>query len=238
MSRSTLSPSASKAATESRSPSAATIAAAVAHSVRNPLASAIAQLERLVAAVGPASAEAETCDRIAESLDRIRASVDDLTEYSSPPAAHARPFDVAAWLREMAPVFAIFAETRHARLHARIPRVLPRVSADPKILRRAILRLLANSIEAGASQLWLEAAEEGTHVVLTVVDRAPMDGGPRAIPVRPFYTTKARGLGLGLSLVKAAVGAFGAQVQVARTGSGETRASLRLRRGAENEVAL
>jgi C4-dicarboxylate-specific signal transduction histidine kinase len=237
MSRSTLTQGVPKTTIADRAPSPGTIAAAVAHAVRNPLASAIAQLERLTLALGPAAAEGETCERIAESLDRIRGSIEDLTEFASPPVAHPRPLRLAAWLREQGPVFEIFTETRGAQLVVRPPTQEALVVADPKILRRAILRLLANAVDAGDSQLKLEVTLDRANAILTVVDRAPMDGGPRAIPVRPFHTTKARGLGLGLSLVKASIAGFGAQLSVGRASSGETRASLRLRRTAEQEVA-
>jgi C4-dicarboxylate-specific signal transduction histidine kinase len=98
------------------------------------------------------------------------------------------------------------------------------------------LRLLQNAIEAGAHQIWLDARGADAWTEIRVTDRAPGSGAERALDVRPFQTTKAKNIGLGLALVRAAVASMGGRLRVERTGAGETRASLWLRRAASGEA--
>ena len=97
---------------------------------------------------------------------------------------------------------------------------LPPVAGDRVELQQVLLNLFVNSIEAmetvapRSRRLTIETRRTGEHLVqMTVQDTGP---GMRDVDVSrlftPFYTTKAHGTGVGLSLSRAIVEAHGGQL--------------------------
>jgi signal transduction histidine kinase len=117
---------------------------------------------------------------------------------------------------------------------------LPRVSADPEALRRAVQNLLDNALKYGGSAGWLgvdvksEGANGAAEVAVTVADHGK---GIRKADVprifEPFYRSPeasaggATGSGLGLALVKHVVDAHGGRMSV-RTGPDGTAFTIHL----------
>lgn len=212
--------------------------AALAHGIRNPLAAAIAHLEVLTVREPLSQEGRASAGRIANELDRIRSILEDLTELTVAPAVHPRPLRLDGWMREHRPLFEAFAAARGVKLHVSAPTDATRaaesgalsVLGDPQVLRRAVLRLLQNSIEAGAAAIEIAVLSTALGAAVVVTDRAPYGGPPGPLAIRPFETTKARNTGLGLELVRRALARLGATVRVERTAQGETRAALVLAR--------
>jgi len=83
--------------------------------------------------------------------------------------------------------------------------VLPRaeagsIEADEDVLERAFENLVRNARDAAgaAGHVWIEVERAGGFAVVTIADDGP--GMPPAVrdSLRPFFTTKSGGLGLGL----------------------------------------
>jgi signal transduction histidine kinase len=114
-----------------------------------------------------------------------------------------------------------------------------RVEGDPLLLVTALDNLVRNAIEAavaakdlgmtGDPTVWVRARAESEQAVLTVEDNA---GGPAAgfeeHLYQPFFTTKAKGIGLGLSMARRAVEQQGGTLAFERTKVG-SRFTVRLR---------
>ena len=109
------------------------------------------------------------------------------------------------------------------------------VEADPRLLGRALSNLLRNAQKYAAGMIRLEARREGARVTIAVEDDGP--GIPEVERERifePFYRLdRSRdratgGFGLGLSIVRKAVGLHGGSVQVERSGLGGARFVLSL----------
>jgi signal transduction histidine kinase len=99
----------------------------------------------------------------------------------------------------------------------------PLVMADPVQLQQLVLNLIMNAVEAmtesdrGARMLNIETRFDQTgSVVLTIADSGPgFDAKVAANLFSPFLTTKARGMGMGLSICKSIVERHGGQLTVA-----------------------
>ena len=97
---------------------------------------------------------------------------------------------------------------------------LPRISGDRVQLQQVILNLIMNAIEAmseirgGPRELVISTRQaESGGVLVAVSDSGP--GLPQANPARifeAFYTTKANGLGMGLSICRSIVEAHGGRL--------------------------
>ena len=88
--------------------------------------------------------------------------------------------------------------------------------ANSSALASAINNLLANALQAGATQLLVSAHRAGDDVLVRVVDNGR--GMSRELLARifePFYTTRSNGTGLGLAVVQSVVQAHQGKIEVA-----------------------
>jgi signal transduction histidine kinase len=187
-----------------------TLAAGVAHEIRNPLTAIKARLYTLRRMLSPAGNEDVTA--ITKEVDRLERIVRDVLGYARPADPARERVELSAWLRE----FAVFAEPEvSARGIAfsctAATTAIARVDANQ--LRQVMLNLVRNAREAldgrpGRIAVALHREQASLHgrraavAVLSVTDDGP--GIPLEIQSRlfdPFFTTKAAGTGLGLSIV-------------------------------------
>jgi signal transduction histidine kinase len=109
-------------------------------------------------------------------------------------------------------------------IHAEGLGALPDIDADAGRLRQVFLNLLENAIHAAGTkgEVWVRGEEAADHVVLSVEDSGPgIDAATRARLFEPLVTTKAKGIGLGLALVRRIVARHGGDVAYApREGHG------------------
>jgi signal transduction histidine kinase len=109
-----------------------------------------------------------------------------------------------------------------ARVRTRLTEPPPRVTADPIALRRVLENLVVNALESlvngtggvlvtahaehhdGEGRVIIEVSDQGSGIDPDVLDRVFDD----------FYSTKERGSGLGLSIVRRLIGDMGGRVRV------------------------
>jgi signal transduction histidine kinase len=104
------------------------------------------------------------------------------------------------------------------------------IEADEDLLERAFENLVRNALDAAgpSGHVWIEAERTADTVVVTVADDGP--GMPLDVraSLRPFFTTKSGGLGLGLPLA----------YKIVRLHGGELLLSERVPRGLAVQVRL
>ena len=197
---------------------------AVAHGIRNPLAAIRSSAELALESDPPAAREAAE-DIIAEA-DRLELWVSSLLSYARPTDGSIRETDLMAVVDSCANGFARDCERRNITL--RHPQHGPPVSisADPQLMAQVINSLISNALEAvpPPSQIDLDVAASPRVVRLTVHDDGPgMDEQQLARAFKPFFTTKPKGLGIGLPLAKRIVERFGGRIAIeSRPGTGTT----------------
>lgn len=204
------------------------LSAAVAHSIRNPLVS-IRTTAELHRDLGGEHAEdhAETM----RNVDRIEHLVRTLLTYASDPSEHQTSADLAAVLREAAGRFAPELKAQGKHLDLDFASDLGKVAADPMVLAQVFNSLLANAAEATqpGDHIKLRARREGARAAIELSDTG---SGIRAEQMqnifKPFYTTKPRGLGLGLALSRRIVRRLGGELTLQSTGERGTRVQLHL----------
>ena len=87
--------------------------------------------------------------------------------------------------------------------------------ANSNALSSAINNLVMNSIEAGATEIRIQAKEEGERLLLDVIDNGKgLDTTMQQKVFEPFFTTKSQGTGLGLAVVQSVVRNHGGQLQL------------------------
>jgi signal transduction histidine kinase len=201
------------------------MSAAVAHGLRNPLASlrAAAQLVRR----HPASpAATEHLDAIIEEADRLDRRISHLLSFSRPAPFHPVSESVPRLIEELLPAVAGAIREQKVNLETAVPTTLPEVRVDPMQLEQAILEIVSNALDAmpAGGRLGIRAFVDEGEVVIEVSDTGggiPAEVLPSVC--EPFFTTRQEGTGLGLAIAKRYVEQNGGRLEIAsRPGEGTT----------------
>jgi signal transduction histidine kinase/CheY-like chemotaxis protein len=196
-----------------------TMAAGLAHEVRNPLNSAslqLAVLERRLERGEGAGGTVPIAQIIKGEIERLDRLVRDFLAFAKPSPIDRRPVDVAALIAAVAGLIEPEAGASNVTVTVDTAPGLPAVSGDSERLRQVLLNLTRNAIEAmheRGGRLLLRARAAGQTVEFDVEDDGP--GFSEALPVfDAFFTTKDQGTGLGLSLVHRIIADHGGTIRV------------------------
>lgn len=209
------------------------VARRLAHEIKNPLTPIQLSAERLRRqfAGAPPTARAlidECTSTIVTEVDSLKALVDEFAQFARMPAPKTVPTDINQLLTETVALYTgLFKEILIER---RLADGLPLVRIDVEQIRRVIINLVDNAVEAlggsGAGALpdgRAPTIELGTqHDPVNGVLRVSVgDNGP-GIPAEdreklflPYYSTKRRGSGLGLAIVRRIIAEHGGAIDVA-----------------------
>lgn len=206
------------------------LAASIGHDLRNPLGVIESSLfilrrrpqadERTTKHLDKIAKQVQTCDRIVNDLlDMAR---------NNPP----RLENVA--LRELALEAAEQANAPHAiDLRIDIPDDLHAV-VDRGLLQQALINLVSNAVRAlqpNGGRIGVEARETEHAIEFSVVDDGPgFDLDVLPLAFEPLVTTRAKGIGLGLALVKSIVERHGGHVRAYNPDVGGARIDISLPR--------
>ncbi len=177
------------------------LSAGVAHEIRNPLSSIRGLAQYLRRRLDPDSEEAGLAEVMIGEADRLNRVVNDLLAYARPRPPRFEPGDLGAIARRVVELTETQAQERGVELSLDIDGELGPVELDADQITQVIFNLVLNAIESGARRVRVTARRGNGSVVLTVGDDGPgVDEKDRSHIFDPFYTTKAKGSGLGLSI--------------------------------------
>jgi signal transduction histidine kinase len=180
-------------------------------------------------------------DRIIDNTRRASGIVEQIRGYLRPGSAAVGRVDLGQVVREVSELVAAEARAHGVRLSLELPADPVTVRGDALQLSQVVLNLLRNAIEAAAGHaafVSVRAVQGDGRALLTVED-----GGPGLTPAalqkagQPFFTTKAGGLGLGLSISRAIAEQHGGTLRLANAPAGGARAELDLPSCAEPPAA-
>lgn len=196
-----------------------TLAAGLAHEVRNPLNSAslqLAVLERRLERGEGAGTTKPIVQIIKAEIQRLERLVRDFLAFAKPKPLEPRPFGVADLLSSVAELIAPETEAARVSLRVEAPPDLPPVAGDPERLRQVLLNLTRNALEAMSEpggRVVMRARAASGWVEIDVEDDGP--GFREDLPIfDAFFTTKDQGTGLGLALVHRIVTDHGGTIRV------------------------
>jgi len=203
----------------------------IAHEVRNPLGGMELFLGLLSEELEPHTEAAGYSARLQRELAYLKRVVNEFLDYARRVPLQARPVALGALLEDVAESCGADPVAGGCDLRVQVQPKGLRVLGDARKLRQAVLNLARNACQAMAEggTVDLVASETKAEVRIEVVDRGP------GIPVelkeqvlRPFYTTREKGTGLGLALSRKIVGEHGGRLELGDRPEGGTVVSIRL----------
>jgi two-component system nitrogen regulation sensor histidine kinase NtrY len=222
------------------------VARRLAHEIKNPLTPIQLCAERMrrhFGAAPPASRElvAECTATIVGEVESLKALVDEFAQFARMPAPKAVPADLNAVLTDTLALYTgLF---REIRIEPRFEAGLPSVRMDVEQIRRVLINLVDNAVEAlGGSAagprpngeppvIVVETRHDRSNGVarITVADNGPgISAADRDKLFMPYYSTKRRGSGLGLAIVRRIIVEHGGAIDVQDNEPGGTRFVIEL----------
>ena len=212
------------------------LASGIAHEINQPLAAVVNYAnasQRYLQTLGSNPAAVE---RVAQGLERINLHANHAAQvikrlrgFLRKGRRNLQALDISEVARQAVSLCAWEARERHVTIDLQLPDSLPRVYADRVLLEQVLLNLLRNAIDANNEQLpgqpsriLLQAqALDAVTLQISVQDQGPgVSAGQLEHLFTPFYTSKADGLGLGLSMSRSIVEGFGGELNARPQASG------------------
>ncbi|HXH98494.1 MAG TPA: ATP-binding protein, partial [Gaiellaceae bacterium] len=195
-----------------------TLAAGIAHEIRNPLTAVKTFLDLLPQRLDDREFVTSFRELSLQEIRRVTNLITDLLAFGKSTSAERRPVDLAQVLEQVVRLLESTARKRQVALELRVGRAVPPALADADQIKQIVLNLALNAIEASPADrevtLTLRAGAYDT-VVLEVRDRgAGIPHDQLESIFHPFFTTKEQGTGLGLSLVHQMVVEHGGEITV------------------------
>jgi two-component system nitrogen regulation sensor histidine kinase NtrY len=198
------------------------VARRLAHEIKNPLTPIQLCAERVRRHFAGAPAESralveECTTTIVGEVESLKDLVDGFSQFARMPAPRMERTDVTALVDDVLGLYRGLLTAVEVR--CRVDPGLPPLSADREQLRRVLINLIDNAVEAMGRQgaIDIEAAHDPAARVLRLV---VADDGPGIPPEErdklflPYDSTKRRGSGVGLAIVRRIVAEHGGAIDV------------------------
>lgn len=193
------------------------LAAGVAHEIRNPLSSIKGGATYLKSQFSQGSAGEKTAAIVIDEVERLNRVITDLIGLSKPSDLTMKPVAVAGVVEHCTALISQEAELRDVTLSVEIPENVPEVMLDKDRFSQVILNLCLNSLDAmddGGSLQVSVVPETQSISVIVEDDGEGMDTETKERIFEPYFTTKSHGTGLGLSVVHKIIEAHNGIIRV------------------------
>ncbi|MBH1958411.1 MAG: HAMP domain-containing protein [Burkholderiales bacterium] len=203
------------------------VARRLAHEIKNPLTPIQLSAERLEmklnGKLGPTEQAllTKSVKTIVDQVDAMKRLVNEFRDYARLPAAELVPVDLNALINDVLQLYHSDPASPVAPVVAELDPQAPPIRGDAQLLRQVIHNLLQNAQDAQEGRegacvsLKTDYSESSHRVRLTVRDNGA--GFPEHILKRafePYVTTKVKGTGLGLAVVKKIADEHGARIDI------------------------
>jgi nitrogen-specific signal transduction histidine kinase len=188
------------------------LAASMSHEIRNPLVAIKTFAQLLPERFDDPDFRKDFNEIVVQEIDRLDKIITQINNFAHPSELVMKPIDVRASVRRAIELARERVKKNGVAIDTTLPNDLPKVLGDETALTEAFAHLVANAAEATSGRIkpriTLAAKQigQGGHpsgVVVTVKDNGKgISADLKDKVFSPFCTTKARGMGLGLPIVK------------------------------------
>ena len=188
------------------------LAASMSHEIRNPLVAIKTFAQLLPERFDDPDFRKDFNEIVVQEIDRLDKIITQINNFAHPSELVMKPVDVRASVKKAIELARTRVKKNSVAIDTTLPNDLPKVLGDETALTEAFAHLVANAAEATSGRtkpritLAAKQIREGDHasgVIVTVKDNGKgISADLKEKVFSPFCTTKARGMGLGLPIVK------------------------------------
>ena len=207
------------------------MAAKISHEIRNPLGIIKSSAALLKKKMTKLDASSTIPDVIVEETDRLNDIITDFFNYAKPRHLNLAPCRVEEVLEKNLTFLTPQFDAEGYRIKAHHEDNLPEITADTAMLYQAFLNLLINAMQAmpEGGNILVELVSNGKQVSVVFEDNG--EGIPDEFLEKiwePFFTTKEKGTGLGLGIVKNIIDSHNGVIQIENRSTGGARVTVHL----------
>ena len=207
------------------------MAAAISHEIRNPLGiirSSSELLKKKITAVDPSNS---VPDIIIEESSRLNDIITDFLNFARPRTPNLQPCDVGEIIEKNLTFLSTQKEAENYRVHKEFNDDLPEITADSAMLYQAFLNIIINAAQAmpDGGTIFIKTSVNLNTVAVSFEDEGA--GIPDELLEKiwnPFFTTKEKGTGLGLGMVKKIIELHGGDIQIQNRPEGGSKVTITL----------
>jgi len=188
------------------------LAASMSHEIRNPLVAIKTFAQLLPERFDDPDFRKDFNEIVVQEIDRLDKIITQINNFAHPSELVMKPVDVRTSVKKAIELARTRVKKNGVAIDTTLPNDLPKVLGDETALTEAFAHLVANAAEATSGRtkprITLDAKQirEGDHaagVIVTIKDNGKgISADLKEKVFSPFCTTKARGMGLGLPIVK------------------------------------
>jgi len=205
--------------------------AGVSHEIRNPLGIISSSAELLKKKMMSDGVSANIPDIIIEESGRLNNIITDFLNYARPREPNLFPCSVVGVLDKIIAYLSSQMENQGYTIQTEYDRKVPNIQADADMLYQAFLNILLNAMQAmpDGGVIDIAAFSREGHLWITFEDHGPgINKDSMGKMWDPFFTTKDKGTGLGLGIVKNIIEAHSGKIRIENRTSGGARVAIRL----------
>lgn len=215
------------------------LAASLAHEIKNPLAGISGAIQIIREAMAPDNPHQPIVVEILGQIGRLDATVKDLLNYARPTPPRATNVSLHQVIKRVLSVLREEPSLRGIRIEFEPPPTNTVIHADDAQIEQLLMNLLINAAHATGDKgvIRLGITRNAQEVGLTVEDNGTgMEPDVRDKAFEAFFTTKAKGTGLGLPICKRIVESHGGTIMLASEVGRGTRVVVTLPKGVSGPV--
>lgn len=203
----------------------ATLAAGMAHEIKNPLSAIKTFAEYLPQRYDDPEFREKFAKITAQEVDKMNTLVQRLLEFARPPQPQLQPVRLSGLVKEVLDLVQGTLIQKHIQVELAFAES-DELLVDPGQMKQVFLNLLLNSVEAmeRTGRITISTIQQNGHLKVVMNDTGPgIAKNDLQHVFDPFYTTKPGGTGLGLSVVHSIVREHGGRVAIqSEVGRGTT----------------
>jgi two-component system sensor histidine kinase HydH len=209
------------------------LAAGIAHEIRNPLSSIKGFATYFQGRYADIPEDVQTASIMIQEVDRLNRVVTQLLEFAKPVALSVQTVDISELIAQTTILVEKQAKTHRIHIQVQSSENVPQVRVDTDRMNQVFLNLLLNAFESmpegGILQVSLDRDPGGGHCRISI-----QDSGSGISPAHlnqifdPYFTTKSSGTGLGLAIVHNIIEAHQGDIRVESEPGQGTTVTIRL----------